>query len=184
RLDIGGPGGAGGLGRAGGAAPGRGAPAGTGAATSPAPGARPVLTAAGGRPGAPAGPALFGAPTGPPPPPVILSRDGKQYNLTRTNVRAGTEIKLTTARPTLDLRLTELDRGSWVIFQLPGFTTAASGTREDSLDALRKANETSYYKAKDALWVKVVSNGSGASPPYGGGLGGPDAAANSVKVSR
>ena len=59
----------------------------------------------------------------------------------------------------LALRLTELDRGSWVIFELPGFTTAASGTPQDSLDALRKASDTSYYKDKDALWVKVVSNG-------------------------
>ena len=78
------------------------------------------------------------------------------------NVRAGTEIKLTTERPTVNLSLTELDNGSWVIFQLPGFTTAASGTQQSSLDALRKASDTSYYKDKDALWVKVVSNGTGA----------------------
>ena len=49
-----------------------------------------------------------------------------------------------------------------MIFELPGFTTAASGTQQSSLDALRKASATSYYKGKDALWVKVVSNGSGA----------------------
>jgi cell migration-inducing and hyaluronan-binding protein len=71
-----------------------------------------------------------------------------------------------------------------VIFQLPGFTTAASGTPQESLDALRKANETSYFKDKNALWVKVISNGSGANPPYGGGLGGPAGAGNSVQVSR
>jgi hypothetical protein len=41
-------------------------------------------------------------------------------------------------------------------------TTAASGTEHRSLDALRKASDTSYYKGKDSLWVKVVSNGSGA----------------------
>ena len=70
---------------------------------------------------------------------------------------------------------------------MPGFTTAASGTPQDSLDALRKASETSYFKDKDALWVKVVSNGNGANPPYGGGsgLGGPGAGGgNSVQVSR
>jgi cell migration-inducing and hyaluronan-binding protein len=50
-----------------------------------------------------------------------------------------------------------------VIFELPGFTTAASGAEQGSLDALRKASDTSYFKDKDALWVKVVSNGSGAS---------------------
>jgi cell migration-inducing and hyaluronan-binding protein len=77
-------------------------------------------------------------------------------------VRAGTEIKLVTERPSLPLALTEMDAGSWVIFELPGFTTAASGTQQSSLDALRKASDTSYFKDKDALWVKVVSNGTGA----------------------
>ena len=66
---------------------------------------------------------------------------------------------MTTERPSVSLNLTELDRGSWVIFQLPGFTTAASGAPQDSLDALRKASATSYYKSKDSLWVKVVSDG-------------------------
>ena len=66
---------------------------------------------------------------------------------------------MTTERPSVSLSLTELDRGSWVIFELPGFTTAASGTQQNSLDALRKASDTSYYKDKDALWVKVVSTG-------------------------
>ena len=70
---------------------------------------------------------------------------------------------MTTERPSLPLNVTELDRGSWVVFQLPGFTTAASGTEQSSLDALRKASDTSYFKDKDELWVKVVSNGSGAS---------------------
>src|SRR5690606_36000356 len=79
-------------------------------------------------------------------PPVILSRNGRDYEVTSTNVRAGTEIKVTTERPTLNLTLTEMDLGSWVIFELPGFTTAASGEAVDSLDALRSASVTSYYK--------------------------------------
>jgi cell migration-inducing and hyaluronan-binding protein len=92
---------------------------------------------------------------------VVLSRNGKDYNLTGTNVRAGTEIKVTTERPSVSLSLSELDAGSWVIFELPGFTTAAAGTQTDSLDALRKASDTSYFKDKDALWVKVVSTATG-----------------------
>jgi hypothetical protein len=32
------------------------------------------------------------------------------------------------------------------MFEQTGFTTAASGTEVESLDALRKANTTSYYK--------------------------------------
>ena len=116
-------------------------------------GAAPITVPAGPGPGAARPPA---------PPPVVLSRNGRDYNQTGNNVRAGTEIKLTTERPKLDLTLTELDAGSWVIFELPGFTTAAAGTEQGSLDALRKASDTSYFKAKDELWVKVVSNGSGA----------------------
>jgi cell migration-inducing and hyaluronan-binding protein len=65
--------------------------------------------------------------------------------------------------------VTELDRGSWVIFELPGFTTAASGTPQDSLDALRQASDTSYYKGQDSLWVKVVSNGDAGNGAPGGG---------------
>ena len=85
---------------------------------------------------------------------------------------------MTTERPAVDLRLTELEKGSWVIFELPGFTTAASGTPQDSLDALRKASATSYYKGEDALWVKVVSTGEGAR------AAGPRAVATTVQVSR
>ena len=107
----------------------------------------------------------------------MLSRNGKELTLTgETNIRAGTEIKVITERPSAVLRLSELESGSWVIFQLPGFATAASGTPQKSLDALRKASATSYYKDKDALWVKVVSPDSGEL-----GLGG---AAATVQVSR
>ena len=76
---------------------------------------------------------------------------------------------MTTERPTVNLTLTEMDAGSWVIFELPGFTTAASGTEQSSLDALRKANDSSYFKDKDALWVKVVSNGDLGNGAPGGG---------------
>ena len=90
---------------------------------------------------------------------MVLSRNGKEYTVTSSNIRAGTEIKVTTERPSLNLNVAELDSGSWVIFELPEFTTAASGTKQSSLDTLRRATETSYFKGNDALWVKVVSNG-------------------------
>jgi cell migration-inducing and hyaluronan-binding protein len=80
----------------------------------------------------------------------------------------------------MSLTLTEMDRGSWVIFELPGFTTAASGTAVNSLEALRMTSDTSYYKGADALWVKVVSNGNSARGPIGGGPGG----GTSLQVSR
>ncbi len=129
--------------------------------------------AAGAGPGAPAPAARAGG--APVQAPVVLSRNGRDYNVTGTNVRAGTEIKVTTERSSVSLSLSELDAGSWVIFQLPGFTTAASGAAQDSLDALRKASATSYYKDKDALWVKVVSPDNGTF-----GLGG----GASLQVSR
>ena len=80
----------------------------------------------------------------------------------------------------MNVSVSELDAGSWVILDLPGFTTAGSGTEQSSLDALRTATDTSYFKDKDALWVKVVSNGNGARGPIGGGPGG----GTSLQVSR
>jgi G8 domain len=132
-----------------------------------------------GGPGA-GGPRPGGFGAGPALPPVVLSRNGREYTFNSGNVRAGTEIKVTTERPSVNLTLTEMDAGSWVIFELPGFTTAASGTKQPSLNALRKASDTSYFKGKDALWVKVVSNGIGARGPIGGGPGG----GTSLQVSR
>jgi cell migration-inducing and hyaluronan-binding protein len=171
---LGGPGlpGGGGFGGPPRAAPARGAATGAGDAAGRAPAAAP-------RPAAGPGGPPFGRPSGPPQPPVVLSRDGKAFTLAGdTNIRAGTEIKVTTQRPSLALRLSELNKGSWVIFELPGFTSAATGAAQDSLDALRKANETAYYKGKDALWVKVVSTGEGAL------IAGPGAGGTSVEVSR
>jgi cell migration-inducing and hyaluronan-binding protein len=87
-------------------------------------------------------------------------------------VRAGTEVKVTTERPSVNLTVSELNAGSWVIFELPGFTTAASGAEQSSLDALRAATATSYYKGNGSLWVKLVSSGdtlgSQAAPASGG----------------
>jgi cell migration-inducing and hyaluronan-binding protein len=112
-----------------------------------------------------------------PPPPVVLSRNGKEFTGTSSNIRAGTEIKVNTQRPTVFLNVQEMEKGSWVILELPGFNTAGSGTSQDSLDALRKASDTSYYKGKDSLWVKVVSTGDS-------GRAGPTAGGTSVQVSR
>ena len=55
------------------------------------------------------------------------------------------------------------------MFELPGFTTASPGTMQDSLDALRKATTTSYYKGNGSLWVKLVSSGDfpGSGPTQG-----------------
>jgi hypothetical protein len=90
--------------------------------------------------------------------------------VTGTNVRAGTEIKVTTERPSVNLNLTELNPGSWVIFELPGFNSAASGTQTDSLDALRNAGATSYYKGNGSLWVKLVATATAGREDGGASL--------------
>ena len=57
-------------------------------------------------------------------------------------MKAGTEIKVKTERPAVSLSLMEMNKDSWVMFELPGFVSAASGTKQDSMDALRKATAT------------------------------------------
>ena len=74
----------------------------------------------------------------------------------QTTVRAGTEIRVKTERPEVSMSLSEMAKDSWVVFELPGFATATSGKQQDTIDALRKATETSYFKGPDAVWVKLV----------------------------
>jgi cell migration-inducing and hyaluronan-binding protein len=114
--------------------------------------------------------------------PVMLSRNGRDFPITRnqSNVRAGTEITVTTERPEMSLSLREMDAGSWVIFELPGFAAAASGAELNSLAALRNASDTSYFKDENALWVKLVSNGESARGVSGRGPGNE----TSIQVSR
>jgi cell migration-inducing and hyaluronan-binding protein len=194
RMTVGGGGGAVGFGGfgGGGGPPGGGGPG--AAARAGGPGAGGPGAGAGGPPGgapraapqpvvfqiAPGGGRIRGnrAPSGPP---VLLSRNGKEFIADgETNVRAGTEYKVTTERPNVNINVKELNAGSWVMFQLPGFTKAAAGTEQSSLDALRKASDTSYFKDKDSLWVKIVSTGDvlGSGPGKGPGPG------NSLQVSR
>ena len=187
RLSVGAPGGGGGRGgfgrRGGGAGPGA-APAGGGAGPGAAPaggGAAPAAAAGRGGPpggGAPGGRGGFGgAGGGAAQPPIMLSRNGRTFEYPgQATLGSGAEIKVDTARPTVALSLSEMDIGSWVIFELPGFTTTAGGTQQASLAALRDASETSYFLDDDALWVKLVVSASGevvpASPAPPGGFGG------------
>jgi len=92
--------------------------------------------------------------------PIALVRNGKEFKISgdQSTVKAGTEIQVKTERPEVTLSLAEMDQHSWVIFELPGFANAASGTEQGSMDALRQANETSYFRGDDALWVKLVAD--------------------------
>ena len=98
----------------------------------------------------------------PPQAPISLVRNGKEFKISgdQSTVKAGTEIQVKTERPEVTLSLAEMDKGSWVIFELPGFANAASGTEQGSLNALRQANDTSWFRDGDTLWVKLV-----AGPP-------------------
>ena len=92
-------------------------------------------------------------------PPVVLSRNGKDFPVGgATNVRAGTEFKVTTERPSVSLSVSELDAGSWVIFELPGFTTAASGTAQTAWMHFARPLPPRTTKA-------TVRFGSSLSPP-------------------
>ncbi len=89
--------------------------------------------------------------------PVVLSRDGKTFVYNgETTVPSGAELRVETARKDLSLSLRQMNQGSFVILDLPGFATAASGTQQGSLAALRAAKSTSYFKDGDTLWVKLV----------------------------
>ena len=105
--------------------------------------------------------AAAAAPARPPEQPVAVVRKGREYMITgnQSVVRSGNEIQVKTERRELSLALSEMNKGSWVVFELPGFATAAAGAKQDSLDALRKASDTSYFKDKDSLWVKLFEIG-------------------------
>ncbi len=95
--------------------------------------------------------------TGPITDPIILQRHGKRFEYSgETTIGSGAEIRVETSRDSLSLSLREMDRGSFVIFELPGFNIPAAGMAADSLAALRAAESTSHYREGNSLWVKLV----------------------------
>jgi hypothetical protein len=111
--------------------------------------------------------------------PIILQRNGRRFEYTGENtIGTGAEVRVETSRDALSLSLTEMDDGSSVIFEFPGFTSATGGVEQPSLAALRDAKETSYYGENGTLWAKLVvdnaaglkvSLGSNAPPGFGAG---------------
>src|SRR5690606_17635456 len=116
--------------------------------------------------------------------PVILSRNGNEFQFRgQTTIRSGAELTINTERKSLPLSLSQMDAGSWVIFELPGFTSTTAGAEQSSFAALQNASDTSYYKDGETLWVKLVveeveNSGSAGSPGNFGGGG------SSIEVSR
>lgn len=110
---------------------------------------------------------------GAPADPIVLSRNGREFEFRgQTTIRSGAEVTVDTARESVPLTLSAMDDGSWVIFELPGFTTATAGTEQSSLAGLRESGDTSYYQDGDTLWVKLVVDNA-ASPGGPAGPGGP-----------
>jgi cell migration-inducing and hyaluronan-binding protein len=101
--------------------------------------------------------------------PVMLSRNGRRYEYTgQTTIRSGAEVRVETSKKDLALSLREMDNGSWVIFELPGFSAATGGEQKASLAALREASHTSYFSDKGKLWAKlVVDNSAGQTVTIG-----------------
>ena len=179
RMNVGGGFGAVGFGGFGGGAPGAGGPPGTGGPPAAAP-PRPAAAAPAVFAIAPGGGRIRGTPA-PSGPPITLARNGKEFLASgETNVRAGTQYRVMTERPSVNINVKELDAGSWVMFELPGFSKVSAGTEQASLDALQAASSTAYYRDKSSLWLKVVSTGDilGSGPGKGPGPG------DSVQVSK
>jgi hypothetical protein len=89
---------------------------------------------------------------------ITITRNGKDHKITsnQSNVRAGTEMRVNTDREKLHLGIREMDQGSWVIFELPGYDHAISGLQQKTMDDLRNASLTSWYKEGESVWVKLV----------------------------
>ncbi len=106
--------------------------------------------------------------------PIILQRDGRRFEYTgETTIGSGAEVRVETGRESLSLSLREMDEHSFVIFELPGFTGVAAGAEKASLDALRAAEETAWFRDGEALWVKLVvedADGAGVVVEQVGGL--------------
>ncbi|MEO5706295.1 MAG: G8 domain-containing protein [Alteraurantiacibacter sp.] len=98
--------------------------------------------------------------------PIILQRNGARFEyIGETTIGSGAELRVETGRDAMSVALREMDAGSFVLMELPGFTTAASGTQQPSLAALREASETGWFKDEHSLWVKLVVEDAAADGP-------------------
>src|SRR5690606_41406921 len=72
-----------------------------------------------------------GCETGPITIPVILQRHGKRFAYVGgITIGSGAELRVGPARETLTFSLQEMDKGSFVIFELPEFKTADKGVNQ------------------------------------------------------
>nr|WP_283773453.1 G8 domain-containing protein [Altererythrobacter sp. KTW20L] len=100
------------------------------------------------------------------PEPVVLQRDGRRFEYNgETTIASGAELRVDTSKQTLAISLREMDQGSFVIFELPGFAHSAQGVEQDSLAALRAADQTAWFRDGNRLWVKLMVEDPAADGP-------------------
>jgi cell migration-inducing and hyaluronan-binding protein len=98
--------------------------------------------------------------------PIVLERNGKRFEYNgETTLPSGAQIKVVTGRNDLALHLREMDKGSWVLFELPGFAAPEGAAQADSLEALRATDKTSWFKDGETLWAKLVVEDATADGP-------------------
>ena len=98
--------------------------------------------------------------------PVMLRRNGRSFEYNgETTLHSGSEVRISTMQDDLALHLREMEEGSWAIFELPGFASASEGAQAASMDDLRAAEETTYFKDDNSLWVKLVVEDDTADGP-------------------
>ncbi len=116
--------------------------------------------------------------------PVMLQRNGQRFEyIGETTIGSGAELRVETGRDTLSLSLREMDEGSFVILELPGFAASGGGVQTGSLAALREAGETAWFQDANSLWVKLVVEDATADGPVIIRVGNLRAQAN-IEVSR
>jgi cell migration-inducing and hyaluronan-binding protein len=117
--------------------------------------------------------------------PIILQRNGRRFEYTgQATLGSGAELRVETSRDSLGLSLTEMDDGSWVLLELPGFAAASGAAEASSLAELRDASQTSWFRDGETLWAKlVVDNAAGLTlSPQAGGNAPPGLAARALPV--
>jgi cell migration-inducing and hyaluronan-binding protein len=115
--------------------------------------------------------------------PIVLQRNGRRFEYTgETTIGSGAEVRVETSRDTLLVSLTEMDNGSWVILELPGFTTATGGAQTASLAELRDARQTSYFSENGTLWAKLVVDNAAGQTISPGSNAPPGVAARALPV--
>ena len=102
--------------------------------------------------------------------PIILQRNGRRFEYTGdATIGSGAELRVETSRDELSLTLTEMEDGSSLILEFPGFTSAEGAVEKASLEALQTAEETAWFSDGETLWGKlVVDNEAGLTAQSGG----------------